>query len=126
MGERGNIVITKDDNMFPHPVFFYTHWSGYLVKPILQTALRRGQERWDDPQYLARIIFCEMVKGDPQGVTGFGITTAIGDSGYPLLCVNMDERTVCELDSRNDLSAKVKKKWTFEQFIAAVFEPQAT
>lgn len=60
MGDRANIVVKCDDEQ----VVFYTHWSGYRIANILANALRRGRGRWNDFQYLNRIIFCEMIKDD--------------------------------------------------------------
>jgi|SRR5690349_8519713 len=124
MGDRANIVIEADKNMFPHPVFFYTHWSGYKIMPTLKAALIRGKERWDDAQYLSRVIFCELVGNDSGGVTGFGITTKIGDGGGNLLCVNMEEKKVRERSSREDIKAPIIKEWTFDEFIALKFKEQ--
>lgn len=123
MGDRANIVIEADKGMFPYPVFFYTHWSGYNIKSTLQRALKRGKERWDDPQYLSRVIFCELV-GKDTGISGFGITTKIGDSGHQLLCVNMKEQKVRERASPSDISAKVVKEWTFEEFSKLTFKDE--
>lgn len=121
MGDQANIVIEADQDMFPHPVFFYTHWSGYKIKPTLQAALVRGKKRWNDSQYLSRVIFCELV-GKNDEITGFGITTRIGYSGGKLLCVNMEENKVRERDSSEDITAPVLKEWTFEEFATASFK----
>lgn len=123
MGDRANIVIEADQGMFPAPVFFYTHWSGYWIKPDLQRALVKGRDRWNDSQYLARVIFCEMI-GTDQGITGYGITTKIGDGGAPLLVVNMEKQEVRELTSASDLTASTAQKWSFEDFVAAKFEEE--
>jgi hypothetical protein len=117
MGNRANIVIEQDSDMFPHPIYFYTHYDGSEIEQILKSALIRGRDRWDDPQYLSRVIFCEMIKDDLNGVTGYGITTAIGDGGYKLLCVKMDEQKVRIRDSSDDITAKIIKEWTFEEFV---------
>lgn len=118
MGDRANIVIEKDDEVFPHPVFFYTHWSGSRIKDTLRSALLRGKDRWSDPQYLARIIFCELVKDDVEGLVGFGISTAIGDGGHLLLCVNLKENKVRERNSSKDINASTLREWTFDEFCA--------
>ncbi len=123
MGDRANIVIEADNDMFPHPVFFYTHWAGYRIKKTLQAALIRGRERWDDAQYLSRVIFCEMV-GNDTGITGLGISTKIGDHGGNLLCVNMEENMVRERDSRKDIGAPILNQWTFADFIALKLEDE--
>lgn len=134
MGERGNIVLldkntdNKSGGSFPHPVYFYTHWSGYKLKSTLQAGLVRGKDRWNDPQYLSRVIFCQMIQAQKEdaftAVTGFGITSRIGDSGYKLLVVQPDTKTVKELDSSDDLSAAVQRQWTYEQFVAVNFKEE--
>ncbi len=57
----------------------YTHWHGTGLLDTVRAAIRRGKGRWSDAEYLARIIFCEMLKSDGDGVldgeTGFGIGT---------------------------------------------------
>lgn len=121
MGDRANIVIEKDTGMFPHEVYFYTHWHGRKIKPILKAALIKGVDRWDDPQYLSRVIFCELVSAGKDEVTGFGITTAIGDGGYKLLCVNMEEKKVRVRDSGKNVRAPVLKEWSFEDYCAVEF-----
>lgn len=70
MGDRGNIIIRTEGNP---DLYLYTHWSGSLLHEVAQRALR-VRERWDDDQYLARIVFQEMLDGD-EGTTGFGIST---------------------------------------------------
>jgi len=123
MGDRANIVIEKDDSgYFPHEIYFYTHWCGSSIKQRLQTAIKRGKERWDDGQYLSRVIFCDLIGAkDKDGLTGFGITTGIGDRGGQLLCVNMQENKVKLRDSAEDSAAKIVQEWTFEEYIAATF-----
>lgn len=125
MGDRGNIVIEKDGSCFPAPVFFYTHWSGSEMKPLLQAALVSGKSRWNDSQYLARVIFCELLHGD-KNITGYGITTRICDNSHPLLCVAMEERKVRErapapVDTEETLSGAVLGEWTFDEFVTAKF-----
>jgi len=81
MGDRGNIIVEDGKSK----VYLYTHWGGSELKEILMSALKRGKERWTDGQYLARIIFCEMVKGDEKGLTGFGISSEIGGGGTDIV-----------------------------------------
>lgn len=66
-------------------MFLYSHWDGYELPETLRSALVRGRGRWSDESYLARIVFCEMVAGDQQGDTGYGISTRLTDNGYDLL-----------------------------------------
>lgn len=118
MGDRGNIVIEQDTDAFPHPLFMYTHWSGSDLKSILQAALIRGKSRWNDGQYLPRIIFSEMIKDSVLDETGYGLSTAVGDGDDVLLCVNIVEQKV---RARNMVGGKATKEWTFEKFVKAKF-----
>ena len=55
---------------------------------IVQEALRRGESRWDDSSYLARIVFCDMVKGHEAELTGFGIAATIQDNSHLLIVLD--------------------------------------
>jgi len=92
MGDRGNIVIRQGkDNR--EDVWFYTHWRGSDIREVVATTLRR-HERWSDGIYLARMIFCELVKGSETEATGFGISTQLGDNEYPILVVDTEQQKV--------------------------------
>ena len=71
MGDLGQVIIK--DREAPD-LYLYTHWRGSQLREIVRSALKRRQ-RWNDGPYLARIIFCEMIKGEEKGETGFGIST---------------------------------------------------
>ncbi len=86
MGDRGNIVCNG--------VFMYSHWGGYGLKEQLRNALKRGKSRWDDPSYLARIIFCEMIADDIMGTTGYGLSTSLCDNEHPILFVCCNDKRV--------------------------------
>jgi len=104
MGDRGNIYTHEDGS---HGIYFYTHWSGSCLVEILQKALKRGKDRWGDPPYMNRIIFCEMIKDDVLAETGFGIATYEIDNEHPIVKVNL-------------LSNMIKIKdyfWSFENFV---------
>ena len=91
MGDRGNIII-QGGSMFPHPLYLYTHWSGSDLPKILKAALVKGKDRWHDPQYLARVIFQQMI-GKDNDITGYGLSTEQGDGGIEIY-VDMDANTV--------------------------------
>lgn len=61
MGNRGNIKVQYQEGQ---PIYFYTHWSGSTINSIVRKALKRGQDRWEDESYLARIIFSELIKDE--------------------------------------------------------------
>lgn len=90
MGDRANVVIKDSDSQ----VCLYTHWSGSDLPEILKAALIRGKSRWNDRAYLARIIFCEMVRGSEMELTGYGISQNIGDGGDNVIYVDIDAQTV--------------------------------
>ncbi len=116
MGDRANLVVeTRPDER----LFLYTHWRGCELPGILQKALQRHQ-RWNDPAYLARILFCSMLD-DPGGVTGFGIDTGMDDNNHDLLVVIPDKQTVelHELDGNCSVTGDWKSPvagWLFEEF----------
>jgi hypothetical protein len=90
MGDRSNIILRSDGEQ----VVLYGHWMGTEYIPILQAALIRAGQRKDDFQYLARVVFCEMIKDDVMGTDGFGISQNTYDANYPDLCVDVDNQTV--------------------------------
>lgn len=94
MGDRGNIIVKDADSK----VYLYTHWSGSDLPHVLKRALDRRQ-RWDDGPYLTRIIFCEMIKGNEQDETGFGISSVHGD-GNKNLTVDVEAQTVTADDGK--------------------------
>ena len=71
MGCRGQVLIESEG------VYLYTHWGAdTLLDDVLRAVNSpKGQSRRTDGEYLARIIFCEMVKDDIDGETGYGIGT---------------------------------------------------
>ncbi len=69
MGDRGQVKI-KDTG-----VYLYTHWGASELREAVAAALAKAPGRWDDEEYLARIIF-DAMKGDNTGETGFGIGTS--------------------------------------------------
>jgi len=80
MGDRANVYVKNTDTQ---GVFLYSHWGGTELPATVQKALKR-KARWDDEQYLARIIFDTMTDGRA-GDTGFGISAVIGDNSYPII-----------------------------------------
>ena len=92
MGDRGQVFI-KDTK-----IYLYTHWTGTELRESVRAALARGKDRWDDPEYLARIIFCEMLAQSAKPLTeidGFGIGESLhGDLNHPLVTIDCQSQTV--------------------------------
>ena len=121
MGDRANIAIVQhpgDKSRKPQFLYFYTHWAGTEMPEDLQTALKRGKERWDDEPYLARIIFCALLRGpkDLEETTGLAITTYITDNEYPLLVVDVEKQTVSAAPA--NAPTEPFKTVSFEQYCA--------
>lgn len=107
MGDRGNIRVRYEghDDVFVH---FYTHWRGSALPQTLHAALAK-RWRWDDPAYLARIVFCEMVRGYEGSETGYGIGLGILDNEHPIVTVDTKERRV-EVEGFGS--------WTYDEYVA--------
>ena len=111
MGARAQIVLYSKD--FEAPLTFYTHWGSGQLHNDLARALDLGRSRWNDSEYLARIIFCGMMnEGEEKETTGYGIASGIksihGDLDY-YLDVDIERQQV--VDSSTD------ETYTFEEFI---------
>ena len=67
MGDRGQVNISG--------VYLYTHWGAYdLINDVYKALIHK--KRWNDHEYLARIIFDEMKSGENNPFTGYGIGTS--------------------------------------------------
>ena len=82
MGDRANVIVRDE---YGKQVVLYTHWRGEKTPELVRQALARKQ-RWDDPSYLARIIFCTMLgKDDLDKETGFGIAPEASADGKTIV-----------------------------------------
>jgi hypothetical protein len=93
MGDRGQVVVKEGDS----EVYFYSHWTGSeLPRDVARALVRaKGAGRLDDGPYLARIVFCEMIRGDNfDSTTGFGISSNDMDSEYPNIVIDVGAQTV--------------------------------
>jgi hypothetical protein len=102
VGDRANILVKDGED----EVHLYSHWMGSRLPNILQHSMKRGRERWDDPSYLARIIFCDMVDGYEKDLTGFGISNRVGDGDNRIAVVDVAKRTIT-------ISGQ---SWSFQEF----------
>ena len=108
MGDRGNVNVVSGEK---NSVWLYTHFDGSELEETVRAALLRGKDRWDDAQYLARIIFCEMIKDDVEGLTGYGITSIEWDGGKTVK-VNVANQTVTYICYEKEQYTK-----SFENFV---------
>ena len=96
------------------PVVLYQHHDGDKLFNDVVEAIRRGKSRWHDSAYLSRIIFCQMICGDLNpltGTTGYGILTDNISCAKIEIVVdcNRQEIIVKEINKDNE-------RYTFEEF----------
>jgi len=108
MGARTQVYI-KDTK-----VYLYSHWGSQTIREAVAKALSK-KWRWTDPEYLARIIFDEMTKGQHNTETGFGIS----------IQQHLDIDNLVTVDCKNKkvifkicYEKKKEEEYTFEKFIA--------
>lgn len=124
MGDRCNVVITdrsaKDMTQhgavtLPGSVCLYSHWGGEEIVNTTKEGMSKGRGRWNDPSYLARILFANMIRSDIDSETGFGIYAGcFGDGDNNVIVIDTAERTVKHFNR-----GKVKAWGSFEEFVAA-------
>lgn len=107
MSDIANIRFTEEYGS----IHFSTYWHGSELGHVLALALERGRVRWDDPPYLARIIFSEMIKDEVLEPAGYGISISVCDGGDNIYKIDAIAQTV----QHNDGSVL-----SFEQFIHAM------
>ena len=90
MGDRSQVVIHDSGS----EVYLYTHWNGKTLPSLVAGSLFRGKSRWDDAPYLARIIFSDMIRGDIDGLTGYGISSTYQDSNHPDIHIYVERKLI--------------------------------
>lgn len=109
MGTRAQVHI-KDTG-----VYLYQHWDGDGLADKVKTAMKSeaGQDRLNDPDYLGRIIFCQMVKDNMKESTGYGIGTHQTSDIEYLITVNCKQKQVVV----ENLHVSTPEHFTFDEFI---------
>ena len=92
MGDRGQILIEDTG------VYLYTFYDAAKLDEILRVALIKGSDRWNDPEYLSRIIFQTMI-GDDKSNIGYGIGTKTYRDVRRMLKVDCKKQKVLEHES---------------------------
>lgn len=105
MGDRGQVYI-KDTK-----VYLYTHWGATSLPEDVEKAIAK-KWRWDDPDYLTRIIFDVITEDNHGEETGYGIGTQKAGDIWRLVTVDCKKRTVTVADE-GDAGWVVKSKKTF-------------
>jgi hypothetical protein len=122
MGDRANIFIADDDYESGPPigVYLYAHWGGEALALLVKSVLKRRQ-RWDDPAYLARMVFCAMVRGDEAGEDGYGISARLGDNEHAIVAVDCRAQRVwlCHPNVlvSDGIGPAARASWTFDDYV---------
>ena len=86
MGARSNIVIQDGE----HRVWLYGHWMSCQAIEHAATGLR--SDRFDDPQYLATVVFQSMLRSEGAEGWGYGISAQRYDNQFPILIIDSRSR----------------------------------
>ncbi len=117
MGDRANVVIPQEGHEGLN-VYLYTHWGGTDLPTQVQKALAR-KVRWDDQQYLTRIIFDAMTEGHVGSETGNGITAWPWDGMTRQVIVDTTKQEVrLQLADFNGIPVGEPQVYSFEAYIA--------
>ena len=122
MGDRGNLFFVDGKaGKELAGIYMYSHWGGGFLPAQLRAALARGRGRWGDAQYLARIVFCELIQEDVLGETGYGLSTQIGDNEHSIIRVDDASQRVSFHEPGREKNPKDKgtASWTYDEYIAA-------
>ena len=110
MGDRGQVFIKNTG------VYLYTHWHATKLIEDVRRALSM-RARWDDPEYLARIIFETMLERSNNPETGYGIDTAKKWDIWRLVIVDCETQTVMVMEGPNIKEMVLCQ--SFEDFVAS-------
>lgn len=121
MGDRSNIVIEKTYGESTR-VYLYAHWAGQDIAKSALHGLKSG--RATDSDYLARVIFENMIQNDLGSETGFGIGASLSDNEHEILVIsNSTEGTVVYFEGQPTYGAnfeQVTRKVPYGEFVAMV------
>lgn len=87
MSNRGQIVIEDVG------VHLYTHRDAHKLEESAASALKRGQDRWEQPDYMARIVLDDLKNSDT-GTTGYGLSATNYPNTYRTLRLNFHNQRV--------------------------------
>lgn len=74
-------------------IYMYTHRDADDLEEVLFSAMEAGQSRWDQPDYMAKIIFEELSAPTPKD-TGAGLSSIRYQGVHRTLRVDFQEELV--------------------------------
>lgn len=113
MGKRANVFMVEDDTA---GIYLYSHINSSKMPLVVQSALKRAVERWDDRKYLCLRILFDMFSGDETRKPRFGTSTRLTDNQNAVVVVDVDHRTVGFANPNEEPASYIS--WTFNDFIA--------
>lgn len=114
MGDRGNIFLVQSPEKRRTEsapiigIYVYSHWGGTYLPERLREALIFGKSRWDDYQYLNRIIISQVFMDDHNSTTGAGISLNLCDNEHDIIICDVFKQEV-SFAKRGDES--IESKW---------------
>jgi hypothetical protein len=97
-------------------VYLYTYKKGDNLISIVHNVLEK-RVRWDDPDYLSRMLFCAMIdEDDLHGELDFGIGTQLYADVNTVVSVNTIYQQVA-ISSYDDENHIRSSRCSFEDFI---------
>ena len=110
---KGQVEIFSEYNK-NCPIYLYTHSKGQNLVNIVYEVLSM-KRRWDDSDYLTRMIFCAMVPKDSWfDEHGYGIGTSMYDDLDILISLNISDKTI-KMQSSSELHTY--EKMSFDDFV---------
>ena len=109
MGNRGQVKIE------PSNVYLYTHWYADTLPSLVKAALLK-RCRWDDEEYLARIVFDVMTECGRDSEKGFGIGTSEYGDIEVLVTINCDSKSI--IVDKSMCGGTKQEPMTFESFVS--------
>lgn len=95
-------------------VYLYSHSDAASITKVVHEALSK-RKRWDDPDYLARMIFCEMVPSEFwESDSGYGIGNLLYTSTNVLVSVDVVRQKIIV---QSALNKHELHSYTFESFV---------
>jgi hypothetical protein len=123
MATRGQVKVwdSVEPNGENEAVWLTQHYDGMDLPGIVKRALKRGDTRWNDSPYLARVIFCQMLMEEGRDnvadvvkdVAGFGIQGYEQPDSEWAITLDMSTQTITvfgdgEVQSMGDFASFVE------------------
>lgn len=112
MGSRTEWIIKEDTS--GNAVHLYSHYGGESKFEDTQRALAKAEPRWSDTSYGVRIFISQIIGGEWDSETGFGI--AVGNDTDNLFEESYFHAVI---DFPNQVVIFGSRTWTFAEFVIA-------